>query len=467
MDATVELLWDQLARAGLVSAAEADSLRGRWRGAAGGAADDLRRFARWLLDEGVATEYQLQRLLAGRDEDFRLGPYKILDRVGRGRFTGVYKAVHGSGRVVAVKALRPKVAADAECLARFRREARLALRLDHPHVVRAFEAGQANGLPYLVMEHLEGETLEDVLRRRGRLTPGEAAHVIRQALAGLQHLHETGLVHRDLNPANLMLVETRPASVAGTHVKILDMGLGRSLTDAEDAEDEKNLTLSTGNLLGTPAYLAPEQARDAHAVDTRADIYTLGCVLYHAVAGQPPFPESNPFRQATRHAGEEARPLREFNPNVPDALEEVVRRMMAKGPAGRYQTPAEAAAALGACLSEATANVPAAGLVGSATQAPLQRPEARAQRGSGRSARAVQEAAPPKSPPSQSYLTTPREGVTIEEAPAVRKAAPPKGAAPPRRGRRLTRRDLVCMAVGAAVILLGQGFGWLLAVLLK
>src|SRR5262249_20791579 len=138
--------------------------------------------------------------------DFFLGEYKILDRIGRGRMAGVYKAVHQLGQVVAIKVLPPSKAKDPRTLGRFTREARLALKLKHPNVVRAFQVGEVNGLHYLVMESLEGEPLEEVLQRRKRLSPAEAVRVVHQALVGLQHIHEQGLVHRDLKPSNLMLV---------------------------------------------------------------------------------------------------------------------------------------------------------------------------------------------------------------------------------------------------------------------
>src|SRR5262249_38290377 len=153
------------------------------------------------------------------------------DRIGRGRMAGVYKAVHaGSGQVVAVKVLPPSKAKHPPLLARFQRESRLALRLKHPNVVRTFQVGKSRGdLHYLVMEYLDGETLEEVLARRKRLPPGEAVHVLLQALRGLQHLDDEGLVHRDLKTGNLMLVPARardqPDTVLGQAVKILDIGL--------------------------------------------------------------------------------------------------------------------------------------------------------------------------------------------------------------------------------------------------
>src|SRR5262249_28533234 len=155
-----------------------------------------------------------------------LGEYKVLERIGKGRMAGVYKAQHRLGQTVAIKVLPPSKARDPMLLARFQREARLALRLKHPNVVRAFQLGQADDIQYLVMEHLEGTTLEEVLAARKQLPPAEAVRVVYQALAGLEHIHSQGLVHRDLKPANLMLVPPPgDGGTLGCTVKILDMGL--------------------------------------------------------------------------------------------------------------------------------------------------------------------------------------------------------------------------------------------------
>src|SRR5262249_15091776 len=208
---------------------------------------------------------------------------------------GVYKAIHQLGQVVAIKVLPPSKAKDPHMLARFLRESRLAMRLKHPNVVRAFQVGEVNGLYYLVMEYLEGETLDEVILRRKQWPPAEAVRLIHQALLGMQHIHEQGLVHRDIKPANLMLVPGSSANVPDTTlratVKILDIGLGRALFDESSpaaptgAGEDFQLT-AEGVLLGTPDYLSPEQARDPRSTDIRADIYSLGCVLYHALAGQ-------------------------------------------------------------------------------------------------------------------------------------------------------------------------------------
>jgi serine/threonine protein kinase len=253
--------------------------------------------------------------------------------------------------VVAIKVLPPSKSKDPHLLARFQRESALAVRLKHPNVVRAFQTGVANGLHYLVMEYLEGETLEEIIQRRGQLPPDEAVRLMHQVLLGLQHIHELGMVHRDLKPSNLMLVPApslgRMDGTVGCTVKVLDIGLGKALFDevAPDTLGQPNIT-GEGVLLGTPDYLAPEQARNAQKVDIRADIYSLGCVLYHMLSGRTPFPDTNIINQMVRHASEAPRPLSELNPAVPDGLQQIVNWMMAKDPAQRYPTPGRAAQAL-------------------------------------------------------------------------------------------------------------------------
>jgi serine/threonine protein kinase len=360
MAASIPSLPALLARSRLFSQDEAAAIYERWLKYAKVANPEPAAFLNWLVTKQYVTEYQAQLLGRGHSEGFFLDQYKILERAGRGRMAGVYKAVHSLGYVVAVKVLPPSRARVPVLLARFQREARLALRLRHPNVVRAFQIGEYAGLHYLVMEYLEGDTLEDVLNRRSKLAVGEAIRLLYQALLGLQHLHEQNLVHRDLKPSNLMLVPVAGPSKSGTTasaiVKILDIGLGRTMYDetAPEKPDEPQLT-EAGLLLGTPDYMAPEQGKDARSVDIRADIYSLGCVLFHALAGRPPFPDANAVHLMIRHATEPMPLLRELNPEVPEGLQQVLSKMTAKDPAQRYATPERAAEALQAFLSGSAA----------------------------------------------------------------------------------------------------------------
>lgn len=304
-------------------------------------------FQSWLLDRQYLTPYQMNLLQEGRVDFYFLDEFRILERIGKGRMAGVYKALNRNNQPVALKVLPPSKTRNPEILARFQREGRLAIPLDHFSVVKTYQYGECRGIHYLVMEYLEGTTLEEVLATRDQLTTTEAVRLGILTSLGLQHIHEHGLVHRDLKPANLMLWPA-PRSYENTTraaLKILDIGLGRQLFDPDSRDGDDDLT-SEGSLVGTPDYLAPEQARDPRRADIRADLYSLGCTLYHMLAGRPPFPENNPILQIMRHATQQAAPLQPLNPQVGPVLEAVVQKLMAKDPSSRYQTPAEVAAAL-------------------------------------------------------------------------------------------------------------------------
>jgi serine/threonine protein kinase len=389
MELSVQNVYGLLLRSKLLPLDEACAAWSRWQKEAGPRHTDLALFGKWLVTNQYLTEYQVGLLSRGHADGFFLNQYKILDRLGKGRMAGVYKAEHELGQVVAIKVLPPSKAKDAALLARFQREARLAIRLKHPNIVRAFQVSDCEGLHYFVMEHLEGETLDETLQRRGKLPATEAVRLVYFALLGLQHIHEQGLVHRDLKPANLMLVPA-PMSTEGRQagstegrqagstegrqagpgpnettlrsgVKILDIGLGRELFDESTLprQHDGGLTIE-GVILGTPDYMSPEQARDARTTDIRADVYSLGCVLYHCLAGRPPFPDTNLVSQMIRHATETPRPLKEFNPAIPDGLQQIVNWMLAKDPAQRYPTPERAAQALQVFLAAGTDPKPAA-----------------------------------------------------------------------------------------------------------
>jgi serine/threonine protein kinase len=367
METSVQSLCNMLSRSRLVPTAEVRGVYQRWVQEAKDVAADTNRFAKWLIANRYITEFQASLLLRGHLDNLYLDQYKLLDRIGQGRMAGVYEAVHELGQKVAIKVLPPSKARDPQFYARFQREARMAMRLQHPNVVRTFQLGKTNNQHYLVMEYLDGEDLQDILKRRSRLPAPEAARVVYQALQGLQHIHEQGMVHRDLKPANLMLVPSPKPGQADntlqTTVKILDIGLGRTMFDEGDPASPANFQLTTdGTLLGSPDYMAPEQARNAHSADIRADIYSLGCVLYETLAGHPPFPDKNVVNKMVKHATEMPKPLRDINPAVPDGLQQVVSWMLTKDPAQRPATPVQAAQALVGSLSggEDAARAPAA-----------------------------------------------------------------------------------------------------------
>ncbi len=488
MEQTVEGLCNQLARNRLLEPEAIRTMRQRWRGEAKDAADDAGRFSKWMIAAGYVTDFQLGMLTRGFADLLIVGDYKLLDRIGQGRMAGVYKAVHKLGQIVAVKVLPPSRAKHADLLARFQREARLAQRLRHPNVVRTFQVGKTRGdLNYIVMEYLDGETLEDVLQRRQRLPPQEAVHVLLQALRGLQHLDDESLVHRDLKPANLMLVPPRAAGQPDTtrsqRVKLLDIGLGRALFDegAPGAADVGELT-NEGALLGTPDYMAPEQARNAHAADIRADIYSLGCVFYEMLTGQSPFPDSSVVRQMVRHATEPPKPVRQLNPDVPEAFQAVLDSFLAKDPAQRYLTASQAAKAVKALVPQLP-EPPAAPEPGPQLKAYLAWVETNPADGEPAAApRAPVASTAPAAPPTAN-VRVPAAAVAIAVAPPVVASAPPAPAARPTApaapalvpvaivhtekplGEALlhpTRRDLIFAGVGACCLLAVELLLWLL-----
>ena len=340
-----------LGKSKLLPPDEVESLHRKWKDETRGGDDQVDAFGKFLVQKRVLTPYQAAMVQRGRADGFFLNGYKILDRIGKGQMGGVYKAVHTLGQLVALKILPASKARSPHILGRFQREARLLTQLDHPNVVRAFQVGEADRVNYIVMEFLEGETLEEVLERRKRLPSPEAVRLVSQALYGLQHLHDRRMVHRDMKPSNLMLIpesgNAKPDSTWEWTVKILDIGLGRELFSDETPEGQIETQLTVeGAVLGTPDYLAPEQARDARSSDIRADIYSLGCVLYHAITGRTPFPDTNIMSQMLKHATEKPIPLQNLIPEVPPGLQQTLDVMMAKDPNQRFQTPEEAAIAL-------------------------------------------------------------------------------------------------------------------------
>jgi serine/threonine protein kinase len=280
--------------------------------------------------------------------------YEVLELIGRGGMGDVYKAQHKMmHRPVALKVIKPKLVRHDAAVQRFQREVQAAARLHHGNIVTAHDAEQAGELHFLVMEFVDGVGLDEVVRRRGPLPVAEACEYLRQAAAGLQHAHELGMVHRDIKPHNLMLARSG-------QLKILDFGLAGFASEAASgelhvdggeapsaAEASQQLT-QLGTMMGTPDYMAPEQAADAHAADIRADIYSLGCTFYTLLTGQAPFAADAALDKIKAHLEQAPPPLADFRDDVPPEVEAILRRMLAKSPAERYQTPAELAAALAA-----------------------------------------------------------------------------------------------------------------------
>jgi serine/threonine protein kinase len=298
--------------------------------------EDPGRCAAVLVREGLLTRFQAKLLLTGKYRGFRLGPYVIHDQIGQGGMGAVYLAEHETlRRKVAVKVLTPTTSDARLAIERFLREARAAAALDHPNIVRIFDVAAQDDTHYLVMEYVDGETLESVLEKAGAVPCGRAVAFVTQALAGLQHAYEKGFVHRDIKPANLML--TRDGTV-----KILDMGLARSFTSQSDKLTE---LMDQGAVVGTADYISPEQALNSPDVDIRSDIYSLGATFYALVTGSPPF-TGNTTQKLMQHQMKEAPSLSDVDQTFPPGLAHIASKMMRKRPDDRYQTPGEVIAAL-------------------------------------------------------------------------------------------------------------------------
>ena len=290
--------------------------------------------------------------------------YRIVEQLGAGGMGVVYKAEHRlMERTVALKIISRGLVSDADAVERFRREVKAAARLSHPNIVTAHDAEQAGDTHFLVMEFVEGITLARLIEKRGVLPITYACHFLRQAALGLHHAHERGMVHRDVKPHNLMV--TRKGQL-----KILDFGLARLAGPAGGKATTPDLT-AADVVIGTPDFLAPEQARSAQSVDVRADLYSLGCTAYFLLTGRVPFPALTAIEKLYLHCKEEAEPVERLRPEVPPEVAAVVRKLMAKRPEDRYQTAAEVAVALAPF-----GRISGAQLVGSASFSAVKEPAA-------------------------------------------------------------------------------------------
>jgi serine/threonine protein kinase len=266
--------------------------------------------------------------------------YEVIRELGKGGMGIVYLAQHRvMSRMVALKVINRRLLRNQMAVDRFQLEVQSAARLNHRNIVTAFDAEQAGDLHFLVMEYVEGTDLATTVSRRGQLPVVYACNYIMQAAQGLQHAHEQGMVHRDIKPQNLM--RTRKGTV-----KILDFGLARLASNSDsDAPAPAGLTVE-GVTLGTPDYIAPEQARDSRRADIRSDIYSLGCTLYFLLTGSVPYPSGTVVEKVLAHCTGNPVPIGSFRSDLPEALIAIIERMMARDPAARFQTPAEVAAVL-------------------------------------------------------------------------------------------------------------------------
>lgn len=267
----------------------------------------------------------------------RLGDYRIVSRLGVGGMGTVYRAVHERmGREVAVKLLRPEIQKNPMLLQRFDREVRAVARLSHPNIVTALDAREHEGLHFLVTELVDGRDLDQTVRINGPLPPLDALECVLQAARGLAYAHSQGVIHRDIKPANLL------KSKDGT-IKILDMGLAR-ISNADSSTDV-NLT-GTGVMMGTAAYMPPEQARDTRKADARSDLYSLGCTLFYLLTGRTAFTGTTQMDMILSHVNQPIPSLRQISGQIPVAVDRIFQRLVAKNPDERFQSAEELISAL-------------------------------------------------------------------------------------------------------------------------
>jgi serine/threonine protein kinase len=302
---------------------------------------DPRVLADRLIERGWLTPYEAERLLEGQGQELALGPYRLLHPVGEGGLCQVFKAWSTATQgVVALKIVHPEFRTNTEVLDQLRQEMQVLARLDHPCFVKTLDVA-ANAAPhFFAMEYVAGLDLGKLVQKAGPLPMGQACEYIRQVAGGMQYAYEKGLVHRDVKPANLL------APVHGSQVRILDIGIARLEWAYKDLSTTATPTRQGSALMGTPDYIAPEQAMNPELANIRADIYSLGCTLYHLLTGQPPFPGKSLTQKLLHHQQTPPPSVRALRPELPPELAAVVQKMMAKLPADRYQTPAGVGVAL-------------------------------------------------------------------------------------------------------------------------
>ncbi|MEK6237490.1 MAG: serine/threonine protein kinase, partial [Planctomycetales bacterium] len=338
MTTTLNDFLSELAKSSLIPAEQLTRLRSRL-------SDDgsvnAKGLARLLVDNEALTPWQAKELMAGRSQFF-LGQYKLLEELGSGGSGKVYRALHKSwGREVALKVLAKDLMKRKDIVARFQREAQLAASMNHPNIVGAFDAESEGDVHFLVMEYVKGIDLEKWLQKHGPLPIAWTCECMLQAARGLQHAHEQHMVHRDVKPSNLIVLGSGFDRVP--MVKVLDMGFARITTETD--EDNTRLTRAD-QTFGTPDYIAPEQAESTRNADIRADIFSLGCSMFKLLTGELPYPGKTKLQKIMARANRTALPVRHLRPEVPEKLEAIIAKMLARQVEDRFQTPAELAQVL-------------------------------------------------------------------------------------------------------------------------
>jgi serine/threonine protein kinase len=317
-------------RSGLL---DREQLQGSLRAVPQERRDDPGAVADHLVRTGKLSRFQAAKLLEGTALGLKLGPYQVLAPIGRGGMGTVYLARDNRGdMLLALKILSPKRAREEErVLARFRREMEISQRVAHPNLAWTYEVGVCQGVYYIAMEYIPGKSLYRLVSEEGPLGLSRTARLFAEAASALDHAHDQGLVHRDLKPSNIMVTPN-------DHAKVLDLGL--ALIQGE-ASTDRLVVGGQGYVVGTMDYIAPEQAGDATNVDARSDIYALGCTLYFALTGRPPFPGGTAHEKIHRHRTQEPVPVEELRQDLPARFLGLLRCMMAKRPGERFASAAE------------------------------------------------------------------------------------------------------------------------------
>lgn len=304
------------------------------------------QLARELVAQGRLTKFQAQAIYQNKGQRLVIGNYLLLERIGRGGMGDVFKAKHQKmDRIVALKILSAAAMKSPGALKRFQREAKAAAKLSHPNIVTAHDFDEDRGTHFLVTEYVDGENLSAVVKQRGPLSLGRAVDYILQAARGLEYAHSHGVIHRDIKPSNLLLDKQ------GT-VKILDMGIARvNEFVGQMAFGSAEEVTSSGVIVGTPDYMSPEQSTDLRVADARSDIYSLGCTLYFLLTGQPVFVGETVLQKIMAHREQPPPFLREIRGDVPECLENIFQKMLAKRPQDRQRSMTEVIAEIQKCIA--------------------------------------------------------------------------------------------------------------------